>query len=162
MLAGKTCGLVVAMDRKNCIGKNGDLPWRLPTDLQHFKAVTMGLPIIMGRKTFQSIGRPLPGRQNIVVSQNRDLRIEGVDMASGLQAAADIASGSDIMVIGGGQLYTAALPFADRLIITHVDLDVRGDTFFPDVDWTAFDKTEDISAAENGISLRFSTYVRRA
>ena len=129
--------MVVAMNADRVIGVDGDLPWRIREDLRHFRRVTMGHAIIMGRKTWDSIGRPLPGRRNIVVSRNRELKIEGAEVIHGLAQAigAAIQGGDDEpRVIGGSTLYEAALPLTTRLFITEVDRSVEGDTFFPEFD----------------------------
>lgn len=110
------------------------MPWHLPGELQHFKAVTMGKPIVMGRKTWESIGRPLPGRQNIVISRNQDYLAEGADCVTSLQQALKVANGEEVMVIGGGELYSQALPLANRMILTWVDCFPEADTFFPSWD----------------------------
>ncbi len=123
--------LVAAMGHNRAIGLDGKMPWHLPGELQHFKATTMGKPIVMGRKTWQSIGRPLPGRQNIVISRNRDYAQPGVVLCNSLQQAVEIADGAEIMVIGGGELYQQALPLAMRMILTLVDCEPQADTFFP-------------------------------
>jgi len=124
--------LVVAVADNGVIGVNNQLPWRLPNDLQRFKAITMGKAIIMGRKTFESIGKPLPGRRNIVVSRRADLAIEGCDVASSIQAAIDAADGGDeLMVIGGADIYRQALPMAKRIYLTRVHADIPGDAGFP-------------------------------
>lgn len=111
------------------------MPWHLPADLKHFKSLTMGKPIIMGRKTFQSIGRPLPGRTNIVISRNPEFGAEGVETAHSLEQAIDQASalGDEIMIIGGGQIYQAAVPLAERIYMTRVELAPDGDVFFPEL-----------------------------
>lgn len=127
----KQITLVAAMGRNRAIGLNGAMPWHLPGELQHFKAVTMGKPIIMGRKTWESIGRPLPGRQNIVISRNQDYPAIGYDRCDSLQQAIDIARGDEIMIIEGGQLYQQALPLATHMILTLVDFEPAADTFFP-------------------------------
>ena len=157
--------LIVARARNGVIGRDNTLPWRLPEDLQHFKRTTMGAPVIMGRKTWDSIGRPLPGRRNIVVSRNRDLRIEGAEMAASLEDAQRLCVGVEqVFLIGGAQLYAEALPSADRLIITEIDADVEGDAFFP-----AVDRSKWIEAARevhhsdaNGFDYAFVTYERPA
>lgn len=123
--------LVAAMARNRGIGLNGKMPWHLPGELQHFKATTMGKPIVMGRKTWESIGRPLPGRQNIVISRNRDYAEDGIYLCHSLQQAVEIADGTEIMVIGGGELYRQALPKAKRMVLTLVDCEPDADTFFP-------------------------------
>jgi dihydrofolate reductase len=127
--------LVVAVSRNGVIGRDGDLPWRLASDLKQFKAITSGKPVIMGRKTWDSLPRkPLPGRQNIVITRRGDFTATGAEIAHSLPAALAMAVGSDeICVIGGGEIFRDALPFADRLHLTTVDLDVAGDTFFPTI-----------------------------
>ncbi len=134
--------LIVAMDANRVIGRNNQLPWYLPNDLKYFKTVTMGKPIIMGRKTFQSIGKPLPGRANIVVSRNPEFTAEGIsvvnDIDDAVKLGSDIAFGdgvSEVMVIGGAQLYQAVLPRAGRLYLTRVHASVEGDAWFPALDW---------------------------
>lgn len=133
------------MARNRVIGRDGGLPWRLPGDLAHFKSLTLGKPIVMGRRTFESIGRPLPGRANIVISRDAGFVPDGVTVClsvdEGLEAAATVAraDGADeIMVIGGAQIYAAALPRADRIYLTKVEADTEGDTRFPELrpeDW---------------------------
>lgn len=124
--------LIVAAARNNVIGRGGAMPWRLSSDLKRFKALTMGKPIIMGRKTFESIGRPLPGRMNIVVS-SRPMAAQGVLSASGLEAAFRLAAslGDEVMIIGGARIYEAALPAAGRIHFTRVDAHISGDVRFP-------------------------------
>jgi len=124
--------LVAAMARNRVIGRDGGMPWHLPADLKHFKAVTMGCPTIMGRRTFESIGRPLPGRTNIVVSRSRPALPEGVGLAGSLDEAIGMAGDGRVMVIGGGEIYRAVLPKADRLELTLIDAVVTGDTVFPE------------------------------
>ena len=127
--------IIVAASTNNVIGAKGDLPWRLSDDLKHFKAVTMGKPIVMGRKTWDSIGRPLPGRQNIVITRQESLRAEGCDVVASVEEAIKVAGDVDeIMVIGGSQVYELALPFAKRIYLTRVHADVEGDAFFPELD----------------------------
>ena len=123
--------LIVATDRQRGIGINNTLPWRLPEDLAYFKRTTSGHPIIMGRKTFDSIGRPLPNRRNIVVTRNANGAHEGVETAPSLNAAASTAGDAEAFVIGGAQIYTEALPHADRLIVTEIGKTFDCDTFFP-------------------------------
>nr|WP_321240009.1 type 3 dihydrofolate reductase [uncultured Tolumonas sp.] len=126
--------LIVAMAENRVIGRGNQMPWHLPADLCHFKSVTLGKPVIMGRKTFESIGRPLPGRRNVVISRNLDWCAEGVESASSLDAAlALVQDATEVMIIGGGQLYREALPLAQRLYLTHIELLVPdADTWFPD------------------------------
>lgn len=140
MPSSTTLSLVVAIAQNGVIGVDGGLPWRLSSDLKRFKRDTMGKPIIMGRKTFESIGRALPGRPNIVVSRNAAFRAAGADVVRNLDMAillaetrARCAGAREICVIGGGQLYREALPKADRLYVTHVMAEPEGDTFFPEI-----------------------------
>ena len=125
--------LIVAMANNRVIGKDKEMPWHLPADLAHFKAKTLGKPIVMGRKTYESIGRPLPGRLNIVMSRNKDYAIEGCTVVSSLEEALVLVKNvEEVMIIGGGYLYEEALPLADKLYLTFIDLEVHGDTLFPD------------------------------
>ena len=133
--------LICAMGHNRVIGRNGDLPWQLPVDLRHFKSVTMGKPIIMGRKTFESIGRPLPGRKNIVVTRRAKFASDGVMISNNLTAAIALGKAiasednvDEIMIIGGGEIYAKALSHADRLYLTEVHTYIDGDTFFPALD----------------------------
>lgn len=131
--------VVAAIQKKDRgIGKDGHLLWRLPEDLKRFKTLTMGHPIVMGSKTFRSIGKPLPGRINIVVTRNPDFSAEGCEICGSLQEA--IALGgrkdSEIFVIGGGEIYAQALPLADNLYLTEVESEVEADTFFPTLDYS--------------------------
>lgn len=133
--------LVVAVARNSVIGDAGSMPWRMPSDLKYFKRITMGKPVVMGRKTFDSIGRPLPGRPNVVVTRRSDFAADGVVVAGsveeGLGEAARLATGlavDEIMVIGGGEIYQQALDRAHRVYLTELSLDVKGDTRFPELD----------------------------
>jgi dihydrofolate reductase len=126
-----TLSLIVAMTKNRVIGHHNKMPWRLPAELQYFKRVTMGHPIIMGRKTFDSIGRPLPGRRNIVVTRNANFHAPGVDVVHSLPAAIALCGDADAFVTGGAALYAEALPLADRLYLTEIDATLEGDTFFP-------------------------------
>lgn len=147
------------------IGANNRLPWRLPADLAYFKAVTLGKPIIMGRHTFASIGRPLPKRDNWVISTTLTEAPPGTHLASHLtDALKALASQPEIMIIGGGQLYQAALDFADTLLLTIVETDIAGDTYFPpwspDV-WQLTHETLREADTDNPYLLRFQTWTRR-
>jgi dihydrofolate reductase len=125
--------LVVAVARNGVIGRDNDLPWRLPDDLKHFKAITLGKPVVMGRRTFESIGRPLPGRENRVVSRRPGFEAPGCRVFASLEEAL-AGPEPEVMVIGGGQIYAAALPLAQRLYLTEVDAEVDGDARFPEID----------------------------
>jgi len=127
--------LIVAASTNNVIGNDGELPWRLSDDLKRFKAVTMGKPIVMGRKTFESIGRPLPGRQNIVISRQEGFTADGCDVVQSIEQAVEVAGAAEeIMVIGGSEIYSAFLPIASRVYLTRVHTEVEGDAFFPSLD----------------------------
>ncbi|MCR5859442.1 dihydrofolate reductase [Mesorhizobium sp. J428] len=161
-----------AVAENGVIGADGGLPWRLSSDLKRFKAGTMGRPVIMGRKTFEGIGKPLPGRLNIVVTRDRSWAHEGVETAGSLDEAIRLATvrarcmtGVDeIAVIGGGEIYAQAMPLADRLHITHVLAEPAGDTRFPAIDaalWTA-KACEDVPAGErDSHATRYCVYERK-
>ncbi len=124
--------LIVATDQQGLIGKDNDLPWHLSADLQYFKKVTMGKPLIMGRNTHESIGRALPGRQNIIVTKNRSYKAEGCSVVHSTEAALSLVKDAqEVMVMGGASLYTQLLPQADKLYLTLVHADLEGDTWFP-------------------------------
>jgi dihydrofolate reductase len=153
--------LVVAMDAQRGIGVDNQLPWHLPEDLAHFKRVTLDRPIIMGRKTFDSIGRPLPKRRNIVVTRNRDWSHEGVEVAGSLEEAVALAGDTEASIIGGAQIFKESMAIADRMIVTHIDSVYRCDTFFPEIDpavWTVTAREEHRSA--DGVAYAFVTYER--
>ena len=140
--------LVVAVAENGVIGRNGRLPWRIPSDLKHFKSVTMGKPMVMGRKTFDSIGKPLPGRANIVLTRDKNWRVEGVLVGHTLEEVLQIADGEagkagadEIAVIGGIALFEATLPIAAKIELTEVHASPEGDTFFPEYDRSAFRET---------------------
>ena len=163
--------LVVAVGENGVIGADGGLPWRLPSDLKRFKSVTMGKPIIMGRKTWQSIGKALPGRANIVVTRDGEFRAEGADVTSSLEDAITLAGvrarcsggAGEICIIGGGKIYADAMALADRLYVTHVKAAPQGDTFFPAIDpdvWQVV-STEKIEASErDSAQMQFVVYER--
>ncbi len=149
--------LIVAIAENHVIGINNNLPWHLSEDLKYFKRVTMGKPIIMGRKTFESIGRPLPGRTNIVVTRNADYQAESIKVVHGLKQALELCESiavvdgcEEAMVIGGAELYQQALPLADRLYLTEVHADVEGDAFFPELEFSDWQEVgrETFSAVE--------------
>lgn len=124
--------LVAAMGRNRVIGIHNQLPWRLPADMKHFRAVTMGKPVVMGRKTYDSIGKPLPGRHNIVVTQDRNFVVSGISVAHSIKEAMAQAQGAEeIMVIGGASFYTQMLPMAQRLYLTEIHHEFAGDAYFP-------------------------------
>ena len=163
MLRGKKITVVAAMARNRAIGLGGAMPWHLPRELKHFKQTTMGKPIVMGRKTWESIGRALPGRQNIVVTRNPEFIAEGCDVVSSLEAAAEASAGNEVMVIGGGQLYTQALPFADRMVLTTVECEPEADTWFPDWDeseWRTVSSRSEEADEKNPFAYRVVELLR--
>ncbi len=153
--------LIVALDENNGIGLNNGLPWHLPADLAHFKATTLGKPIIMGRKTFESIGRPLPGRLNIVLSQ-KQFKAPGVTVVSSLDEALDVAHDApEVMVIGGTAIFKAALPYAHRLYLTRVHHVCEADVFFPELklsEWHLLHEELREADEKNAYDMSFCTY----
>lgn len=141
---GTTLSLIVAMDRNGLIGRDNGLPWRLPADLKFFKKTTLGKPVIMGRKTFESIGKPLPGRLNIVVTRNPDYSAPGCTVVASFEQALRAAGPvEEAVVIGGAALYERALADADRIYLTEVQAVLEGDTWFPQLDATEWQVTEE-------------------
>lgn len=130
--------LIVAIAKNRVIGHENKMPWHLPAELAYFKRITTGHPIIMGRKTFESIGRPLPGRRNIVVSRNANFHAPGIEVSNSLENALALSANDSPFVIGGASLYAEALTVAQRLYITEIDADLAGDTFFPPIDDTVW------------------------
>lgn len=156
--------LVWAQSAGGVIGRGNAIPWRIPEDTAHFKAVTTGHPVIMGRRTWESLPprfRPLRGRRNIVVTRQRDWAADGAEATESIEAALTLAPTEDVCVIGGSQIYAAAMPFATHLIVTEVDLEVDGDTFAPPIGprWSADDTGEWLTSEERGVRYRFVTYV---
>ncbi len=167
MKAAKTprVTLILARARNGVIGASGGLPWRLPEDLAFFKRTTMGHPIVMGRKTWESIGRPLPGRRSIVVTRDRSFAAAGAEVAHSLDDAVALCSDSDeIFVIGGAQLYAEALGRADRLLLTEIDADFEGDTFMPAAaaeDWAEAGREHHPANETRAYAFDFVDYRRR-
>lgn len=161
-----TLSMIVAHADNRVIGKDNDMPWHLPADLAYFKKTTLGKPVIMGRKTYESIGRPLPGRKNIVISRDENYQANGIETVTSVEQALKlVADVEEIMVIGGGAIYQHCLPFADKLYITHIDAQIDGDTQFPaydiDNDWQKV-VSEHYSADEkNSYNLEFCVYQRK-
>lgn len=154
---------VVAYSRNRVIGKDNTLPWHLPADLQHFKRNTLGQPIVMGRKTWESLGRPLPGRRNIVISRDPNYAATGAEVFTSLESAMHACQNEPaVCIIGGAQIFTDALPLVTELIATEVHADVDGDVFFPPL---AGDEWEEVSRLpqpeENGYTYDFVTYKRK-
>ena len=157
--------LIVAVSTNNVIGSGGELPWRLSDDLRRFKAVTMGKPIVMGRKTYESIGRPLPGRQNIVITRQAHFAAEGCDVVGSKDAALAAAGEADeVMVIGGSEVYALFLPDAGRLYLTRVHTEVDGDAWFPELaheEWKLVAEDAHEADERNEHDYSFLTYERR-
>ncbi len=157
--------IIVAMDRNRLIGRDNQLPWKLPADLQYFKATTMGKPIVMGRKTWESLGRPLPGRQNIVISRNTDYVAEGADVVHSVDEALSCAGDvEEVMIIGGANLYAQALNDVKNLYITAVDDEFEGDAWFPEFDdseWKLVSTEEHQPDEKNIHSYAFLKYSRK-
>ena len=155
--------MIAAMANNRVIGKDNKMPWHLPEDLRHFKAMTLSKPIVMGRKTYESIGRPLPGRHNIVISRNNQLSIEGVTCVKSFDEAITAAGDcEEMVVIGGGQLYQQLLPQADVLYLTLIDVDVEGDTVFPVWDDGSWDLQNSVTATnDKGLQYSFNTLVKK-
>ena len=158
--------IVAAVARGGVIGRDGGLPWQLPEDLARFRDVTTGHAVVMGRRTWESLPgrfRPLPGRRNVVVTRNPSWAAEGAEHADSLEDALALLTGEDrVFVIGGGQLFAEALPLADELVLTEIDLDVDGDTFFPEWDRNTFEVTRrEEQVAADGTPLAFVRYSRR-
>ncbi len=156
--------LVAALDRARAIGRDNDLPWRLPDDLKRFKAVTLGKPLLMGRKTALSLGRALPGRRNLVLTRSGQVPFEGMEAVSSVAAAIEMAA-EELMVIGGGEIYALTLPLATRLLLTHVDTNVDdAHVFFPKMDadhWQVERREVHPADAKHAFGFEFVDYSRR-
>ena len=155
--------MIVARSRNHVIGRDNQMPWKISADLQFFKRVTMGHPVIMGRKTWESIGRPLPGRRNIVVSRNADYETTGGELVGSLdEALKSLSEFERVFVIGGEQLFTQAFPKADRLYITEIDLNIDGgDTFFEVPNASDWKEVERTPGSEGDITFSFITLERK-
>jgi dihydrofolate reductase len=160
--------LIAAMSENGIIGRNGRLPWHLAADLQHFKQITLGHAIVMGRRTWESIGRPLAGRRMIVVTRQSGYRAEGVEIAGSLDdalALARAAGDDEVFVIGGAEIYRLALPYADRLYLTLIHAKIDGDTVFPPIDWSTWQRTASErhrADAKNDFPLSFQVFERQS
>jgi len=155
--------IIAAIAENGVIGKDNRIPWEIPADLAHFKSLTAGHTVIMGRKTFESIGRILPNRENIIVSVALTA-IEGAKVARSLQHALQLASCAEIFIIGGAGLYQEALPLADVLDITHVQLSPEGDTYFPDINWAQYEEVwrKEYNGRADGVpDCTFITYRKK-
>jgi dihydrofolate reductase len=155
--------IVAAVASNGIIGAQGELPWRLPEDLQHFKKLTLGHPVIMGRRTWESLGKALPGRENVVVTRSRGYEAPGAAVASSLDAALALCAGEPVaFVIGGGELYATALPLAAGLVLTEIHRDFKGDARFPDYDHAKWlEKQRESHTAADGMRFDFVLYEPR-
>ena len=155
--------IIVAMTDNYVIGANGDMPWHLPADLQHFKEITSGGAIIMGRRTWESIGRPLPNRLNIVITRKTNYEAIGATVASSIDEGIKVAKNIRTFIIGGGEIYRAVLPLAKKLHITRIHATIDGDTYFPEIDessWQLTDSVDRPSDTNNCYDLAFETWRR--
>lgn len=164
--------LIVAMARNHVIGKDNTMPWHLPEDLRHFKRVTLGKPVVMGRNTYESIGKPLVQRANIIISRNPAYRVEGATVVHSLDAALalgadllrDAGPDAELMIIGGAQIYAQALPLAQRLYLTEVHAEPEGDASFPQFDrsqWQEVAREEHAASASNACAYDFLVLDRK-
>ena len=156
--------LIVAIDQNNAIGKDNQLLWHLPKDLSFFKNVTSGNAIIMGRKTFESIGKALPNRRNIVISSQKDLQYAGAEITSSLNAAIELVGNADSYIIGGGSIYDQSLTLVDRLYITKVAASFNADTFFPTInwdEWTLVSKEDHLADEKHAHAFSFCVYDKK-
>ncbi len=160
-----TISMIAAMAKNRVIGKDNQMPWHMPADLAHFKKVTMDKPVVMGRKTYESIGRLLPGRQNVIVTRDASYQVDGALMCSSLEdALAKLSSAEDIMIIGGGNIYQQMLPKADKLHLTFIDLETDGDAHFPEWnenEWFEVARETHKADAKNAHDCDFVTLARR-
>ena len=156
--------LVAAMANNRVIGLEGDMPWHMPADLAHFKQTTLGKTVLMGRKTFDSLGRPLPKRRNVVISRQTNLELSGCEVMSDLPAfLQQWHKGEDLMVIGGATIYEQAMPFADQMVLTFIEADLQGDTHFPiwvDSGWQEVARESHQADDKNPYNYQFVTFSR--
>jgi dihydrofolate reductase len=161
-----TLSIIAAMDQNQLIGKQGKIPWKLPADLKYFKKTTMGAPIIMGRKTFESIGSPLPGRRNIILTRNRDYAAEGCEIVHSKEEILDefLEKNEEVFIIGGAEIYKQFLAYCDKLYLTIIEDQFSGDTYFPEIDWEKWDKISEIKGttdSNNPYSYSYHIYQRK-
>jgi dihydrofolate reductase len=162
--------MIVAMADNRAIGLEGGMPWHISADLKHFKRITMGAPVVMGRKTYESIGRALPGRANIVITRNKEYTLPDADVVGDIAAAlrkaraiAEIGGGDEVFVIGGAEIYALAMPEADRIYLTRIHAEFPGDAFFPELDeggWQEMARETHPPESEDGPSFSFTVLDR--
>ena len=157
--------IIVTIGKNKVIGKDNSLPWKLPADMKHFKELTTGKPVIMGRKTFESIGKPLPNRTNFIITRNQEYKAEGCVVVHSIDEALKASEGNEeVMVIGGAQIYKEFLPRANKMYLTIIDADFEGDAFFPEYnieEWEETSYEEHERDAENQYDYRFMTLERK-
>jgi dihydrofolate reductase len=156
--------IIVATDEENGIGKDNQLMWHLPKDLKFFKNTTSGHPVIMGRKTYDSVGRPLPNRRNIIITRQKDLKIDGVEVFNEFEKAVKACADEDeVFIVGGGEIYKQALPFTDKIYLTKVHRKFNADAFFPEFnkeEWKLISKEDHEQDEKHAFSFSFLTFVR--
>lgn len=155
--------MIFAMDRNRLIGNDNKLPWRLPADLAYFKKTTLGHLILMGRKTFESLGKPLPGRKNVILTRDRSYKAPGCELIHSLDELQQYISDQEIFVIGGANIYEQLLPMANRLYITHIDAEFEGDSYFPPLNeeqWQLIHRSEGVVDNANRYPHTFCVYER--
>ena len=154
---------LVAVARNGVIGRDNKLPWHLPAELKRFKEISMGKPMLMGRKTYESIGKPLPHRRNIIITRNADYGAPGIEVAQSLEEAIEMCGDvPEIVIIGGGEIFKLAMPIADRMYYTVVLADIAGDAYFPEVDWTQWRETAREPGPPSDPPFEFRIYERAA
>lgn len=156
--------IIVATDKNGAIGKDNQLLWHLPNDLKRFKSITSGHPIIMGRKTFDSIGKALPNRRNIIISSNKDLKIDGCEVVHSLKEAIELCKGSDSFIIGGGSIYKEAISIADQVFLTLVNTELEADTYFENFNseqWEVFHSESHSKDEKHAYDYQFIDYKKR-
>ncbi len=161
-----TLSIIAAMDQNQLIGKQGKIPWSLSADLKYFKKTTMGAPIIMGRKTFESIGSPLPGRKNIILTRNKDYKAEGCEVVHSKDKILDefLQKKEEAFIIGGAEIYKQFLAYCDNLYLTIIEDQFSGDTYFPEIDWEKWDKISEqkgTTDSNNPYSYSYHIYQRK-
>ncbi len=160
----KTITIIAAIGKRNEIGLDNKLLWKLSSDLKHFKALTTGHTIIMGRKTYQSIGRPLPNRTNIIITRNENYQAAGCKVVNSLQQAIALCEDTECFIIGGASIYKQAISLANKLELTFVDFEGEADTFFPEIDYSAWQLTKKEShkaTVKDAYDFQFKTFVRK-
>jgi dihydrofolate reductase len=155
--------MIFAIGKNNALGYKNKMPWHLPADLAYFKKITLGQPVIMGRKTFESLGKPLPGRTNIVITRNKDFSHEGCIVIDSINMAKELVKDKEAFIIGGAEIYKAFLPIADKMYITEIDSEFEADVFFPEIDyskWKLVSNEPGITDERNPYNFKFLVYQR--